>query len=175
MRLQVSAYLVMVSSPISNGHCSPREQYTAMMEQTSYILEPAPGVWEAGPVFFLFVIPFTAWNYLSRLSDTSASWAFSGYWERVKHDLYYWCLGVVREEFWSSPAAQVFLFCTLKDSRVETQLYVPLREALELSPFGFLDFLWTNIPHRSISSQSSSYSMWKYRSAFCVVAYFKTK
>lgn len=81
MRLQVGAYLVMASSSISNGHCSPREQYIAMMEQTSYMLEPAPGVLEVGPVFFLFVIPFTAWSYLSRLSDTSASWAFSDYWE----------------------------------------------------------------------------------------------
>lgn len=60
MRLQVGAYLVMASSSISNGHCSPREQYIAMMEQNSYMLEPAPGVLEVGPVFFLFVIPFTA-------------------------------------------------------------------------------------------------------------------
>lgn len=72
MGFHQSAYLVMASSHISNGHC--RKWQISMEEQTSYTLEPAPGVWGAGPVFFLSLIPFTVPSNISTLSDESASW-----------------------------------------------------------------------------------------------------
>lgn len=93
MGFQQSAYLVMAAFHISNGH--RRKQQISMEEQTSYTLEPASGVWEAGPVFFLSLIPFTAPSSISTLSDERTSQVrLLG---RVKHDLFYWRLGDARK------------------------------------------------------------------------------